>query len=171
MIDFDHAVMFCDLDVFQLLELDERKPPVTLPQCFKPQIRYCDQKRAMRFRAYATNGPSKSRRRWCRIDRQRKLHSFFSAVGSRGPAATAQLETQAADPADVAPAPHASNGDPADGDAEAPEHPRDASAARRSEATATSPHARSHDIGAIPIPWGEKPKQGALSTKKCFHEL
>ena len=35
MIDFDHAVMFCDLDVIQLLELGERKPSATLPQRFK----------------------------------------------------------------------------------------------------------------------------------------
>jgi hypothetical protein len=164
MIDFDHAVMFCDLGVIQLLELGERKPSATLPQRFKSQIRYCDKKRVMRFRVYATNGPPKSRRRWCRIDRQRTLNSFFSVVGARGPAAPAQLETPAADPADVAPAPHASTGDPADGDAEAPEHPRDASAARRSEATAASPHAWSHDIDAIPMPWGEKPKQGALRS-------
>ena len=100
-------------------------------------------------------------------NRQRTLHSFFSAVGARGPAASPQLETPAADPAEAAPAPHASTGDSADGDAEASEHPRNASATRRSEATATSPHARSHDIGAMPMQLGEKPKQDALRGVTC----
>ena len=94
-------------------------------------------------------------------NRQRTLRSFLSTVSERGLAAPAQLETPAAVSADTAPAPRADTGEPG-GDAEVPEQSRDASAARRSEATATPPHARSHDIDAMPMPWGEKPKQGAL---------
>ena len=92
------------------------------------------------------------------LNRQRTLHSFLSAVGARVLAALAQLEKPATVPADAAPAPRANTGEPAGGDAEATERSRGASAARRSEATATPPHARSHDIGAMPLPWGEKPK-------------
>ena len=44
MIDYDHAVLFCDLDVVQLLELSERKPVAILPQRHKSQIRYSDKK-------------------------------------------------------------------------------------------------------------------------------
>ena len=95
-------------------------------------------------------------------NRQRALRSFFSAVGARGLEALAQLETPAAVSVNAAPAPRANTGEPAGGDAEVPKQPRDASAAKRSEATATPPHVRSHDIGAIPMPWGEKPNQDAL---------
>ena len=35
MVDYDHSILFCDLDVTQLLELGERKPAVTLPQRHK----------------------------------------------------------------------------------------------------------------------------------------
>ena len=55
MIDYDHVILFCDLDVAQLLELGERKPAALLPQRHKSQIRYSDQKRVARFRAYATD--------------------------------------------------------------------------------------------------------------------
>ena len=55
MVDYDHSVLFCDLDVVQLLELGERKPAAFLPQRHKLQIRYSDKKRVTRFRAYATD--------------------------------------------------------------------------------------------------------------------
>ena len=55
MIDYDHSILFCDLDVAQLLELGERKPAATLPQRHKSQIRYSDKKRVARFRNYATD--------------------------------------------------------------------------------------------------------------------
>ena len=49
------SILFCDLDVAQLLELGERKPAATLPQRHKSQIRYSDKKRVARFRTYATD--------------------------------------------------------------------------------------------------------------------
>ena len=55
MIDYVHSILFCDLDVKQLLELGERKPAATLPQRHKSQIRYSDKKRVARFRDYATD--------------------------------------------------------------------------------------------------------------------
>ena len=55
MIDYDHSVLFCDLDVTQLLELGTRKPAPDLPQRHKSQIRYSDKKRVARFRTYAAN--------------------------------------------------------------------------------------------------------------------
>ena len=55
MIDYDHSILFCDLDVKQLLELGERKQAATLPQRHKSQIRYSDKKRVERFRKYATD--------------------------------------------------------------------------------------------------------------------
>jgi hypothetical protein len=54
-VDYDHSVLFRNLDVVQLLELGERKPAVLLPQRHKSQIRYSDKKRVTRFRAYATD--------------------------------------------------------------------------------------------------------------------
>ena len=55
MIDYDHSILFCDLDVTQPLELGERKPAAALPQRHKSQIRYSDKKRVARFRGYATD--------------------------------------------------------------------------------------------------------------------
>ena len=55
MVDYDHSILFCDLDVAQLLELGARKPPEDLPQRHKPQMRYSDKKRVARFRTYATD--------------------------------------------------------------------------------------------------------------------
>ena len=55
MVDYDHSILFCDLDVTQLLELGERKPAATLPQWHKSQIRYSDKKRVARFRKHATD--------------------------------------------------------------------------------------------------------------------
>ena len=55
MVDYDHSIPFCDLDVTQLLELGARKPAVDLPQRHKSQIRYSDKKRVARFRTYAAD--------------------------------------------------------------------------------------------------------------------
>ena len=55
MISYEHATLFCDLDVTQLLELGERKPAGLLPQRHKSQIRYSDKKRVARFRVYAAD--------------------------------------------------------------------------------------------------------------------
>ena len=55
MVDYDHSVLFCDLDVTQLLELGARKPAPDLPQRHKSQIRYSDKKRVARFRTYAAD--------------------------------------------------------------------------------------------------------------------
>ena len=55
MIDYDHSILFCDLDVTQLLELGTRKPASDLAQRHKSQIRYSDKKRVARFRTYATD--------------------------------------------------------------------------------------------------------------------
>ena len=53
MVDYDHSILFCDLDVTQLLELGEREPAAMLPRRHKPQLRYSGKKRVSRFRAYA----------------------------------------------------------------------------------------------------------------------
>ena len=53
MVGYDHSILFCDLDVAQLLELGERKPAAT--QRHKSQIRYSDKKRVARSRTYATD--------------------------------------------------------------------------------------------------------------------
>jgi hypothetical protein len=45
MIDYDHSILFCDLDVTQLLELGTRKPAPDLPQRHKSQICYSDNRR------------------------------------------------------------------------------------------------------------------------------
>ena len=55
MVDYDHSILFCDMDVTQLLELGARKPAVDLPQRHKSQIRYSDKKRVARFRTYAAD--------------------------------------------------------------------------------------------------------------------
>ena len=55
MVDYDHSILFCDLDVTQLLELGARKPAVDLLQRHKSQIRYSDKKRVARFRTYAAD--------------------------------------------------------------------------------------------------------------------
>ena len=55
MVDYDHSVLFCDLDVTQLLELGARKTAEDLPQRHKSQIRYSDKKRVARFRTYAAD--------------------------------------------------------------------------------------------------------------------
>ena len=55
MVDYDHSILFCDLDVTRLLELGARKPAATLPQRHKSQIRYSDKKRVARFRTYAAD--------------------------------------------------------------------------------------------------------------------
>ena len=55
MVDYDHSILFCDLDVTQLLELGTRTMPEDLPQRHKSQIRYSDKKRVARFRTYATD--------------------------------------------------------------------------------------------------------------------
>ena len=55
MLDYDQTILFCDLDVTQLLELAERKLAALLPQRHKPQIRYSDKKRVARFRVYAAD--------------------------------------------------------------------------------------------------------------------
>ena len=44
MVDYDHSILFCDLDVTQLLELGARKTAEDLPQRHKPQIRDSDKK-------------------------------------------------------------------------------------------------------------------------------
>ena len=93
---------------------------------------------------------------------KRALNSFVSAAGARGSAAPAPPETSAEASAEAVPAPSASTGGPAGDDAEVSAQPKGASAASRSEATATPIRARSHDIGAMSMPWGAKPKQDAL---------
>ena len=55
MVDYDHSIIFCDLDVTLLLELGERNPAATLPQRHKSRIRYSDKKCVARFRKYATD--------------------------------------------------------------------------------------------------------------------
>ena len=95
-------------------------------------------------------------------NRERALHSFFSAAGARGSAAPAPPETSAAASAKEVPTSSASAGGPAGDDAEESAQPKGVIVARRSEATATPIRARSHDTGAMPMPWGAKPKQDAL---------
>ena len=55
MVDYDHSILFCDLDVVQLLELGARAEPEDLQQRHKSQIRYSDKKRVARFRTYASD--------------------------------------------------------------------------------------------------------------------
>ena len=72
MVDYDHSILFCDLDVTQLLELGARKPAATLPQRHKSQIRYSDKKRVARFRTYAADPYEKQ-------DMAGKVHELIGA--------------------------------------------------------------------------------------------
>ena len=77
MIDYDLSILFCDLDVTQLLELGERKPAAMLPQRHKLQIRYSDKKRVLRFRDYATDLCEKH-------DVARKVHALIGDLALDG---------------------------------------------------------------------------------------
>ena len=93
---------------------------------------------------------------------QRTLRSFFSAAGARGLSAATLLPTLAAAPSAAALDSSASTGGSARAVTKASTQPTGASAASRSAATATPIYSRSHDIGAMPMPWGAKPKRDAL---------
>ena len=67
MVDYDHSVLFCDLDVAQLLELGARKPAADLPQRHKPQMRYSDKKRVARGGDHLGHGDTPGRPRWGHI--------------------------------------------------------------------------------------------------------
>ena len=77
MIDYDHSILFCDLDVTQLLELGERKPAAMLPQRHKSQIRCSDKKRVLWFRDYATDLYEKH-------DVARKVHALIGDLALDG---------------------------------------------------------------------------------------
>ena len=102
-------------------------------------------------------------------NRQRALRSFLSAAGARGSAAPAPLETSAAAPAEAVPVPSISTGGPVRDGAEVSAQLKGESAASRSKATATLIRARSHDIVAMPMPWGGEAEAGR--TARCYHEF
>ena len=101
-------------------------------------------------------------------NRQRTMHSFFTAAGARAPSAPAPLPTQAAASEAAAPDQSRAGGFEQTG-AEVPTQHAGASAASRSTATATPARDRRHNIGEVPVPWGAKPKQDALrGAITCF---
>ena len=102
-------------------------------------------------------------------NRQRALHSFFSAAGARGSVAPAPLETSAEASAEAVPVPSASTGEPVGGDAEVSTQPKGASAAK-SERGDGNPDTRSfpryrRNTDAV----GGEAEAGR--TARCYHEF
>ena len=61
MVDFDHAVLFADVDVCQVLGLARASPQPRVPARRKSTIRYSDKKGVERFREFADKFYAKRR--------------------------------------------------------------------------------------------------------------
>ena len=102
-------------------------------------------------------------------NRQRTMHSFYTAPGARVPTVPAPLPAQV-----TAPAPTALGRSHADEPGrtiadDTAQHSA-ASAASQSAATATSAQYRRHNIADVPAPWGVAPQQDALRGVITCHD-
>ena len=102
-------------------------------------------------------------------NRQRTMHSFYTAPGARVQTVPAPMPAQATAPEPTAPGPSRADelGRTITDDTE--QHAA-ASAANQSAATATPAQDRCHNLAGVPTPWGVAPLRNALRGVITCHD-